>query len=327
MNKKAFSLTFIKEFLVFVLMLFIAISLLVNKELAISSYQALLLFACTVLPSLFPYFVITATISKLNLTNKLAEKLSPFSKKIFAVNGKVFFAFLISLLSGYPIGAKMVSDLKKNNLIDEKQSARASVLCSTSSPMFLISTVGMLMFNNTLFGFLLYLSHVFSVIIFSFIFSLFNRDKEVYDKINFLSKNENLFYDAIFNSVLSILTVGGIIVVFYIMTDIFAYYNLLLPFTKVLDKIFNNTDLANGVVFGLFECTKGLKHMAKSGVSLFTLPLSSFLATFSGFSIIMQCVCHLKSGKIKIAPYLISKVLCAILSFFIGLIFSFIFLV
>ena len=327
MNKKAFSLTFIKEFFVFLLMIFLAICLLINKEFAKSSYQAFSLFACTLLPSLFPYFVITAILSKLNLTNAIASKLSPFSKKVFAVNGQAIFAFLISLLSGYPIGAKMVASLKKNNLIDDKQSVIASVLCSTSSPMFLISTVGGVMFNNAFFGFLLYLSHVLSVIIYAFIFSLIKRDKEIYDNKPLLTNNENLFYDAVFNSVLSILVVGGIIVIFYIITDVFAYYNLLLPFTTFLNKIFNNESLANGIVFGIFECTKGLKYLASGGITLFTLPVATFMATFSGFSIIMQCVCHLKSEKIKIAPFLFSKVLCAILSFFIGLFFCFIFLV
>lgn len=326
MKKKAIYSLFLKEFFIFFIMIIFALLLLINKEFAKSSFQGILLFACTILPSLFPYFFITTIISKLNLTNKLSQKLSPFSRKIFSVSGQVFFVFLIGLLSGYPIGAKMIADLKTNNLIDDKQAVRGSYLCATPSPMFLISTIGGVTFNNTLFGVFLYLSSTLSVVFLSFIFSFIKRDKVILDLPVSLQKNDNLFYNAIVNSVLSILAVGGIIVVFYILTDILAYYNILSPITLFITKIFNDSTIANGLTFGLFECTKGLKLLA-GDITLFTLPTCAFISTFSGLSIIMQCVCHLKSAKIKIAPFLISKVIGAILSFILGLIFSVIFLV
>ncbi len=326
MDKKVKYSLYAKEFFILSLIIFFAFSLLTNTAFAKSSYQGLLLFACTVLPSLFPYFVITAIASKLNLTKKIANFFSPFSKKIFAVNGNVFFAFLISVISGYPVGAKLVADLKSQNIIDEKQAVRGSYMCSSASPMFLISTVGGVMFNDLFFGLLLFLTQLLSVVILSFIFSFIKRDKIIYESPFTLTKNDDLFYQAVYNSVLSVLTVGGIIVLFYILTDVLAYYKILSPASRLLEKIFHDKNVADGLCFGIFECTKGLKCIAKSSVTLFTLPLCAFLTTFSGLSIIMQCVCHLKSAKIKIAPFIFCKILGAILSFLIGLLFSFIFL-
>lgn len=326
MDKKVNYSLYAKEFFILSLIIFFAFSLLTNTEFAKSSYQGLLLFACTILPSLFPYFVITAIASKLNLTKKLANLFSPFSKKIFAVNGNVFFAFLISVISGYPVGAKLIADLKSQNLIDEKQAVRGSYLCSSASPMFLISTVGGVMFNDLLFGLLLFLTQLLSVVILSFVFSFIKRDKIIYQAPFVLTKNDDLFYQSVYNSVLSVLTVGGIIVLFYIFTDVLAYYKILSPIIRLLEKIFHDENVANGICFGIFECTKGLKCVAKAPITLLSLPVCSFIATFSGLSIIMQCVCHLKIAKIKITPFIIFKILGAILSFFIGLSFSFIFL-
>ncbi len=327
MNKKSNSYLNIKEICILILLLFCAFSLLINRSFSNSVLGGLALFYTAIIPSLFPYFIITAIFSKLNLINKIADKLSPLSTKLFCVGGNTFFAFILSVLSGYPIGAKMVADLRNNNLISQKEAIRGSYLCSTSSPMFLISTVGGIMFNNVKFGVLLFISHISSVIILSFIFSFIKRDKVFTAISTTTSKSDNIFYEAVYNSVLSILTVGGIITVFYLLTDILAYYKILSPLTIIIEKIFNDKNVAKGITFGIFECTKGLKFIASSNVTLFTLPICAFLTTFSGLSILMQCICHLKSAKIKIAPFIFCKITCAILSFIIGLILSTVFLI
>ena len=164
------------EFVAFCLLIAFSIILALDKSYSFVVLDGISLWLACVLPSLFPYFFITACLSNLNLTGKFCAKLSPLTTNLFKVNGSVGYAYFISLVSGYPVGAKMVSDLYIGKVISNNEAVRASALCSTSSPMFLISSVGAIMFKNSLFGILLFLSNVLSSMIIGIIFSFYNRE-------------------------------------------------------------------------------------------------------------------------------------------------------
>ncbi len=327
MKEKAKNYTNIVEFSLAIILVALAVFLCLNKATQNSVTEGLKLFYACVIPSLFPYFFITACLSGLNITSKLSSKLSPLSRKIFGVDGNVFFALLMSIISGYPLGAKMVGDLASNGLISENQRVKASILCSTSSPMFLIGAVGRVMFNSVTFGLLLFLTHLLTIIVIGIILSFIGKKTtETTTAPTPFKKADNLIYEAVYNSVISILVVGGIIVVFYLLTDVLYITKILSPIVWVFNLIFNDKNLAKGVTFGLFECTKGLKYISTAPSSLLTLPICALLCGFGGFSVIVQSICHLKRAKIKTAPFLISKIVSAVLNFVIGFVLSLIFL-
>ncbi len=320
------NLTYFFESVLFTLLLSFAVVLAVDRTLTLSVSKGISLWAVSVLPALFPYFFITAILSALSVTEKLSNFISPLTKKVFNVGGSVGYAFIISLLSGYPVGAKTVADLKNNNLISESESVRASAICSTSSPMFLMGSVGNIMFNSTLFGLLLFLSQLISSVLIGIIFSFYKRsDKPSREKnLHRAKTTDNILYDSVFSSVISVLTVGGLITVFYLATDLLSKTKLLCPLEWLFTLILGE-ESGQAFTFGLIECTRGLQFLSQSGITGLALPLSSALCGFGGFCVITQSIAILKSAKIKTAPFLYSKVLSAVLNFTISLILSFIF--
>ena len=97
------------------------------------------------------------------------------------------------------------------------------------------------------------------------------------------------------------------------------YFGLLTPVVCFF-SVFLGKQNGSAFALGIFECTKGLKELAKGGITTLTLPIACFLTSFGGLSVIMQSVAFLKKAKIKIAPFLFSKVCSAILSFVLGLV-------
>ncbi len=274
-------------------------------------------FAC-VLPALFPYLFITTIISSLSITRKIFYKLTPVTRSLFNVSGSVGYAFMLSLISGYPMGAKTVSDLKLAGDIGENESVRASALCSTSSPVFLISTVGGIMFNNKAFGFCVFLVHILSAFLTGIIFSFYKRkDKPVLSAPSLASiKSENILYETAYSSVITVLVVGSLITIFYLLTEVLSAFKILTPAISALTFITGNENIAKGIVFGIFECTKGLKTMSVSGFS--ALPYVSAVCSFGGFSVIGQSLAFLKKAKIKTAPFIFSKIISAVISLLLG---------
>lgn len=313
-------------FVVFILLICFALVLTLEKSFSNLTIDGIKLWLAFIVPSLFPYFFITAVLSSLNITNKIATKLSPLTKRLFNVNGAVGYAFFMSILCGYPVGSKLVSDLKEQSLISESESVRASALCSTSSPMFLINSVGAFMFNNFNVGLILYASHFFSAIIIGIIFSFYKANEKPNLNEFYLNKSfDNVLYESAYSSVISLLVVGAIITIFYIFSNILFSLGVFNPLISCLNLIIKNQNLSKGVVFGVLECTQGLKTLSLCTDNLLCLPLCASICGFGGISVIMQSLAYLKKAKIKTAPFIRAKLLSAVLNFFICFIFCLIF--
>lgn len=309
-----------------VLSVFAAALIAVNGKYANAVICGVELWAANVFPALFPYLFLTFIVSSLKITGKLAERISPFTEKLFNVNGNAGFALIISLISGYPLGAKTVSDLRLKGALNEEESVRAACLCSSSSPVFLIGSVGNLTFNNPFFGLMLFITHVLSVLTVGFIFSFYKRTaRPKRTVVSTVGGSGNLLYDGVTNAVFSVLAVGGIITLFYLLTEMLSDIKILEIISSAARLVLREESAANGVAAGLFECTKGLKILAGGGVSLLTLPVAAAICGFGGLSVIAQSAAYLKKAEIKTAPFFLSKTLAAIVNFILGLIFSLLF--
>ncbi len=284
--------------------------------------EGISLFALTVLPASFPYFFITAILSSMELTGKISSKLSPITKKLFNTGGVTGYALFMSIISGYPLGAKIVSDLREENLISEEEAIRASSFCSTSSPSFLIGCVGSLMFKSTVFGLYLFLSHILSAFTVGIIFSFYKRKSlPLKGGVLHAKKTDAILYESAFSSAISVLVVGSIITVFYTLTEIIFSLKILDPIINLLALVIGKNN-ASGLVMGIIECTKGYSTLS-ANVNNFSLSLCVFLAGFGGISVIMQSIAYLKKAKIKTATFLIAKILCAVLGVIYSIPFSF----
>ncbi len=317
----------ILDCLAFIFFVFCSILLAVSKTYSERVIDGIKLWIACILPSFFPYVFITAILSSLKSTGKFCKFISPFFRKVFNVNGLVGYAFTMSIISGYPMGAQIVSDLTKNGNISKSQAERASVLCSTSSPVFLISSVGSIMFNNALFGVLLFTCHLLSALIVGFIFAYPSRQEKIApDSSLSLKGADNLLYDGIFSAINSVLFVGGVIAIFYLFTEILFDIGALKITSSIFSFIFNSENIGKSLSFGLLESTKGLSLLSQGGVKLLTLPLCALLTGFGGISVICQSLALLKKAQIKTAPFLTSKLVSAVINFILGLIISLIFL-
>lgn len=285
-----------------------------------------LLWLTVIAPSMFPYLIITSILSGLPFLENACMRLTPISKKLFRTNGLTLYAFLMSIICGYPVGASIISSLKNKRLISDSEAERASVFCSTSSPTFTVLCVGKLMFNNIKLGFLLYFINVFVAVLSGILMRGHKKNQPILMPTPNNAEIKINFYDCVYDSIISTLVVGGIITFFYILTELLYSLNILVPLTFVFSKIFNDQTTARGLVFGIFESTKGLNVLASGNINLFSLPLCASICGFGGISVIMQSLAFLKSAKIKTARFLIFKILHAVLGFILGFVLSLLFL-
>lgn len=286
-----------------------------------SSFEGIKLWAVSVLPSLLPFFFLTTIMSKIGLIAAFSKKAERLTGKIFRCGGISSYAFIMSILSGYPVGAKIISDLSKNGEITQSEATRMSTFCSTSGPLFIIGSVGVGMFGDKRVGYTIIAAHILSAVICGLIFRFYGKKNETsFLDLNY-EKSENLLYDCVYSSVVSVALIGGFICVFYVLSDIVINLKLTLPIEKLLYLICGDENSAKGFTIGLIECTRGCKILSAGGVNRLSVAFGAASVSFGGVSVIFQSLMFLKSAKVNIGIFILSKIIQTGVAFLLALTF------
>lgn len=299
------------------ILVFIAIS---PKRYADACLEGLKTWLLFVVPSLFPFFVFTSLLTKLGFASKAAGKLSPLMEKGFRLPGTAAYCFLMSAISGYPVGSRVACDLAENGLLERKNATFAGALCSTSGPMFVIGSVGAAMFRSAACGAVLFASHLTAVIAVSFIAARFRKRENAPRALPPLRNADNILYESVYGGVVSILCVGGFIALFYVLSEMLSAVKLLAPLAWLFEKMLSPLGAQGaGIAFaeGLLEVTHGCAALSETGTA--TLPAAAFLITFGGACILAQQLSYLKRAGAKTGAFLLFKLAQGIAAFFICL--------
>lgn len=132
-----------------------------------STLNGLHIWLVNVLPALFPFFILTKIIISLNQSPiKILDK---FTNKFFNINAGLIYT--LSILSGYPVGAKMISNYYELGKIDKTTATDMLSFCSTSGPMFIVGSVGIGIFRSVKIGYILLISHILGSFVNGLIFT------------------------------------------------------------------------------------------------------------------------------------------------------------
>ncbi len=168
-----------------------------SKSNLTAAKNGLTLWATCVVPSLFPFFVITNLLSHTKVVSFTGKLLDKFMRPLFNVPGIGGFAFVMGLISGYPVGAKVVSDFRQEGLVTKDEGERMLAFTNNSGPLFIISSVGISLFGDTTTGLLLLCTHVLACITVGIILGKFSKksDEEFRAKIIFSQRNSTHFME------------------------------------------------------------------------------------------------------------------------------------
>lgn len=133
----------------------LATLLLMNPAAAVQGFSdGLQLCIDTVLPALFPFFVITELLLHCPFRENL---LRPVARFVGLYSGRAVLVVLLSWFGGYAVCAGMTSSLSRSRAIHARDAALILLLGCCSSPGFVIGCVGGLLLNNLRLGVLLYI--------------------------------------------------------------------------------------------------------------------------------------------------------------------------
>ena len=257
--------------------------------------------ATSVIPALFPFFVVSGILVNTGISHLIGEIFTPVSKLLFKTSGTGAFCFVMGLLCGYPTGAKVIADMYKSGTLSKKESERLLAFCNNSGPLFVIGTVGISMLGNKKIGIVLYVIHAISALFTGVMLSLFNKkaSTQILNKIVAVNLGRAIT-KSIEDAVKSILLVCGYVVFF----------------GSVISVV--ETFLKSPFLLSLIEVTTGAKMITSSGVEeKMMLSLLSGSMAFGGICVFLQVKSVIADTDLSARTYMLGKSFQAICAFMI----------
>ena len=285
--------------------------------------NGLTLWATCVVPSLFPFFIMTNLLSQTKVVEFTGKLLDKFMRPLFNVPGIGGFAFVMGLISGYPVGAKIVADFREDGKVTKDEGERLLAFTNNSGPLFILSSVGIALFGDTATGLLLLCTHILSCITVGIILGKFSkksdaefkkRHEAMYPSKNVTLRNlGGILGDSINNSISTILMIGGFVVIFSVIISILNQTHVLDFISKFFNPILAtlgfDLDFAKPLVSGIIELTNGVNQVANISIKAISqnVVLCAFLLGFGGFSVLLQVFSIVAKTDLSMKKYVIGK--------------------
>ena len=218
-----------KIILILVSIITLLISYLINSEYIIKCF---LDYSKLFYTKLFPVSFIFFIFSTILIEYKLLD--------IIPININSIYIFLLSLISGFPSGAKYTKDLLNNNTISYKEATNLLLFSHFPNPLFVIGSISSILDKNLCFKILI------SIILSNFIILVFTKKYKKYTNNIICPDNfSNILKKSIYNSIKTIILIYSTSIFFYLISCIITKYISFNPYIYIL-------------ISGIFDLTKGV---------------------------------------------------------------------
>lgn len=278
-------------FILFLIVLFTVLLFRFPDEIKNGITKGLTISFYTIIPSLFPFLVLSSYIVNSDILNPIYRFLSPVTKVLFKQPACVVPVIVLSMIGGFPVGIKMVNDLFTRKEITENQAKRLCCFCMNSGPAFTITAVGANMLKSPLAGVIIFASLCISSLIMGFLTRFFacEEDNKLTKKYHLSSLSS--LSTSVTSGINSILGICGWIVLFSGLIE-------------CLHTI-NSNEFLSLFITTTFEVTSACNEFAGK----ISLPIFAFIIGFGGFCVHCQVLDCLKNCKLKYAHFLFSRVI------------------
>ena len=291
--------------------IFCLLLLLRNSEAAIDYVtRGLLLCSRTVIPSLFPFMVLSELIVAGGFGRMIFRRICTPVKRIFSLSEAGCCAFLLGLICGFPIGARCAVSAYDRGEMSREECER--VLCFSGAPSsaFLISAVGVSLWESRAFGVALYASVVLASLFTAFFLArMKKKSTDASPEIPFVPsapplRGATLFIHSIRSATEGILSVSAYVVFFSALTGTveLVLAPLALP-PYVLDAL-----------TALLELSGGVSQAAALPSRPIAALLTALAVGWSGLSVHCQILSVTDRRSLSLRPYFLSTLLQALLT-------------
>lgn len=280
------------------------------QEALHAARDGLNLWLNVMIPTLLPFLILTGILLRTDMIERFLKPMKTVWKICFGISAAGAYALLVGVLCGYPMGAKITSDLYENHKIGKKEAEYLLTFTNHASPIFIRTYLCHICLKDEIpfgevWGILMF-SAFTVMLIFRFLIFRDRTDQQLEQKMlkkeTSASSSSGAFLDvSIMNGFETITRLGGYILMFSILSACISHFWI-------------SENIPGCLVSGILELTTGLYQLQECSMQIaLKYILSMFMTAFGGICIVLQTR-SLTSEKLSLRYYMIAKVLNGIVA-------------
>lgn len=297
----------IQTIVLIALTIIISTIILVFPEYSSNGVKKGLTFCSNILiPSLFPFMVISGFIVKSNLSLKLGKIMSPITEFLFHLPGCTGPTILLGLIGGYPTSARGIKSLFEQDAIDTSQAERMLFFSVGAGPAFVISVVGTNFLGSNKAGVIILISQIIASISLGIITGFLCSKEQKHKNNNYTPKIQNVklscaFINSCTDACYGLINLCSLVVIFSVALLILDSVG----FSKEISYLFSNIGLpystSNSLLPIFLEVTSGCMSAANLNAPL---ELISFALGWAGLCVQFQILSSIQGINISILKFM-----------------------
>lgn len=275
----------------------LTILIIYSKDTAETIKHCIGICADTLIPSIFAYMILCTFLINSGLSDIITSPLWHISKHFIKIDRKLFSAFILSLIAGYPVGIKMLKEIISQNKNYSETAYKIAPFCFASGPAFIIGIAGNVIYNSSIAGLIIFISCTIGNIIGIVIFAPKKKNCILHHSESADISGRTVSY-AFMSSIKAILMVCMSMIVFNIV---------IMLISCVCDKA-----LINSNIFSYIKSLIEVTNICTLDIST-PLWLVAFFISFGGLCVIFQ-IFLISDGGLKIIRFTISRFFVSVAS-------------
>lgn len=264
-----------------------------------------------IVPSLFPFFVLSSLVVDLGLAAGLGRMLERFMRPLFRVSGSCAAALALGFIGGYPVGARTALQLYRQGQCSKVEAERMLAFCNNSGPAFILGVVGAGIFGDRRVGLLLYLTHAAASVLVGLLFRFYGREKGGASprRIKPIATVTLpvAFTGAVSRSLQSTLNICAFVVFFSVVLRLLTVYGALDAAARLFALLGLEPEWAKRLVAGLLELSSGVSSLSGGSGFAGLASMAAFMLGWAGLSVHCQVLSFLVDSGLSARVYLAGK--------------------
>nr|WP_189011768.1 sporulation integral membrane protein YlbJ [Paenibacillus marchantiophytorum] len=292
-------------------------------------------------PALFPFFVISEIMLGFGIVHFFGTLLDPMMRPVFRIPGIGGFVMAMGFAAGYPVAAKLTSQLWEQQLVNREEGERLVAFTTSSDPIFLIGAVSIGFFHDASLAMILAVAHYGGSLLIGLMMRFHGRKslptpqksksggwilQRAFNAMHTARIQDGrslgtLLSQSIKHSLNLIFVVGGLVVFFSVVLEVLTSAHVMNMIYVLISSVLQLTglpsELSQAVMNGLFEVTLGAKAAGNAPAALALsskVAIGAFILSWGGMSVHAQIVSLLSHTNLRYLPFFVARLIHALLS-------------
>ena len=275
-----------------------------------------------IIPSLFPFFVLSSLVTELGMSRCLGRLLEPVMAPLFRLNGACATAVALGVVGGYPVGARTAIQLYESGQCSRTEAERLLAFCNNCGPAFILGVAGAGIFSNGTAGLLLYGCHLTASLLVGILFRFYRPEEgphpDGHADASFQAvRSPTAFTRSVTGALSATMNICAFILFFTVVLRLLTFSGALPAAAQLLARFLSPFGLdpvwASRLLTGALELSSGVSSLT-SGAFSGRMSMAAFMLGWAGVSVHCQVMAFSGDSGLSLRTYMVGKLLHGLFS-------------